>query len=75
MTRSGVCSRTSARSSDAVAGLADDHEAGALEQAREPLAEEHVVVGDDDSGAGRNACVGLSLGGRHPGKYPLASIR
>ena len=59
----------------AVSGLPDDHEVGALEEAREPLSKEHIVVGHDHSGARRDACVGLSLGGRHPRKYPLASIR
>jgi hypothetical protein len=40
-----------------VAGLADDLEVGALEQADEPFAEQDVVVGDDDAAAaGRLRC-------------------
>jgi hypothetical protein len=34
-----------------VARLADDLEVGSLEQAREPLAQKDVVVGDDDATA------------------------
>ena len=49
----------------AVAGLADDLEAGALEQARETLAEQDVVVREDDPGA--------RLG--HPADYRLPSSR
>ena len=49
----------------AVAGLADDLEAEPLEQAREPLAEQDVVVGEDDAGA--------RLG--HPPDYRLPSAR
>ena len=48
ITSSGSCSRTSSSSSSRVAGLADDLEAGPLEQAREPFAQEDVVVGHDD---------------------------
>ena len=47
----------------AVAGLADDLEPETLEQARETLAEQDVVVGQDDAGA--------RLG--HPSDYRLPS--
>ena len=43
--RSGRCSRTSVEQLGGVAALADDLEAGALEQAGQALAEEDVVVG------------------------------
>ena len=40
------------RAARRVAGLADDLEAGPLEQAREAFAQKDVVVGDNDSSAG-----------------------
>jgi hypothetical protein len=46
-----------------VAGLADDLEAGTLEQAGQPLAEQHVVLGQDHPQLGRR---------RHGGDYGLA---
>ena len=75
ITRSGLVLAHEREQLGRVAGLPDDLEAGALEQAGQALAEQDVVVGQDHSGASRDACVGLSLGGRHPRKYPLASIR
>ena len=54
---------TSATQLVGVAGLADDLEAGSLEQAGEPFAEQDVVVGQHDAGAG--------LG--HPLDYRLPS--
>jgi len=40
-----------------VAGLADDLKVGPLEQAREPFAEEDIVVCDDDPRAALQGCV------------------
>jgi hypothetical protein len=40
-----------------VAGLADDLEVGSREQAREPFAQEDVVVGHDNAAAGGRLCV------------------
>jgi hypothetical protein len=48
-----------------VAGLADDVVAGPAEQARESLAKEDVVVGDDDAGAGHvTVPIGAIMGQR-----------
>ena len=44
---SGRLSRTSRSRLSASAGLGDDVDAGVLEQAHDPLAGEHDVVGDD----------------------------
>ena len=43
---SGLCARDLAQQVVGVAGLADDLEAGVLEQADEPLPQQHGVVGD-----------------------------
>jgi hypothetical protein len=52
-----------------VAGLADDLKVGPLEQAREPFAEEDIVVCDDDPRAALQGCVDnvSTLRGRVPG--------
>jgi hypothetical protein len=52
-----------------VAGLADDLKVGPLEQAREPFAEEDIVVCDDDPRAALQGCVdnASTLRGRVPG--------
>ena len=55
----------------AVAGLANDDEVGALEETCEPLAQKHVVIGNDDAGGD----VEVRVRGRHRRKYPLASAR
>ena len=47
MARSGSCSPTRARSDVGVPGAPDDVVAGVLQQAGEPLAEQHGVLGDD----------------------------
>ena len=46
---SGLCARTCAQQLVGVAGLSDDLEAGFPEQARDALAQQHAVVGDDDA--------------------------
>ena len=51
--RSGRSSRTSSISSEAVPDWPDDLEAGALEQARQALAQEDVVVSQHDPRAAR----------------------
>ena len=54
--RSGRSSRTSSHQLRSVTGLADDLVPAALEQAREALPHQHVILSDDDS------CDALDLG-------------
>jgi hypothetical protein len=49
-----------------VAGLSEDPETGAFQQAREPLAEQHVVVGKDDTCIAHDGHVSLLAGAGVP---------
>ncbi len=49
ITTSGSCARTSASSCADIARAAGDVEVVELEQAREPFAQQNIVVGNDDA--------------------------